>query len=163
MRLDHALQIAIQMEQLGLAFYEALAAGCGQPEIARLAGALAKAELTHVQTFKQMLSHLPADQRGQKLTEEQLVSAVKEWRDAILPTATEVRRVVLHGDIIEVLDMAIEMEANAIAFYSDLASSAIDKDAAVLTSMAAEERKHLSLLQEQRSRYLSSSPKPARL
>ena len=160
---DHALQIAVQMEQLGYTFYEALAAGCGQAEISRLADSLAKAELTHLQTFKQMLSGLPAEQRGRKLTEEQLVSAVKEWRNAILPTASEVRQVVLRGDIVEVLDMAIAMETNAIAFYLELASSVIGKDATVVTSLAAEERQHLSMLQDQRRRYLSSSPKPARL
>ena len=75
---------------------------------------------------------------------------------------SEVRRVVLRGDVVEALDMAIKMEATAVAYYSELASRATDKDAAVLNSLAAEERKHLSTLEDQRNRHPNAPPKPRR-
>jgi rubrerythrin len=48
---DNALQVAIQMERLGQTFYQSLAAGCGNAEIAAIAAKLAGDEQKHLQTF----------------------------------------------------------------------------------------------------------------
>jgi rubrerythrin len=155
---DRELQVAIQMERLGHTFYESLAEGCAQPGIASVARALAKAELTHLETFEEMRRALPADQRGRKLTEGELFSAAKQLCNTILPAMSEVRRIVLRGNVAEALDMAIKMEAAAVAYYSELASRVTDEDAVVLKRIAGEERKHFKSLEDLRKRYGDATP-----
>jgi rubrerythrin len=159
---DQALQVAVQMERLGHTFYESLAEACAQPKIASIASALAREELKHLETFEEMRRALPADQRGRTLTERELFSTAKQLRNTILPAMSEVRRVVLRGNVVEALDMAIKMEATAVAYYSELASRVTDKDAAVLKRIAGEERKHLSSLEDQRRCCTNATPKRTR-
>ena len=54
--------------------------------------------------------------------------------------------------------MAKEMESHAVAYCTDLAGSVAGLDAAVLTSIADEEKKHLRALEERRQRLFGSVP-----
>jgi rubrerythrin len=144
---DNALQVAIRMELLGRLFYESLAAGCGDAEIASLATALARDEHEHARVFERMRDALPATERGPELSEKELVAAARELRYRIMPRAQEVRDVVLSADIVRALDMAIEMETSAVEYYTELAA-ACDPDARALVRIAEEERTHLDMLRQ---------------
>jgi rubrerythrin len=157
------LQVAIEMELYGQTFYESLALGCGHVEIAALATALAKAEKKHHEAFERMLNALPPHQRGPKLTEKDLFTAATDLRKKILPNARTVNKAVQTSDLFKTLDMAIEMETEAVAFYSGLVSESNSLDNAVLAGIANEEKAHLKMLQEVRVRLSTSIPDPLNL
>lgn len=144
---DTALQIAMQMEKLGKIFYQALADSSQNAEIAAIAAKLAADERKHLWTLQRMYYSLPIDQCGAKLTEEQLEAAAGKYYSLILPTADEVRQVAQEGDMAKILAMAIQMEADSIAYYSSMAGT-VGSDAAVLKSIVQEEKKHLERLSE---------------
>lgn len=155
---DHVLQVAIEMERLGRTFYESLAAGCGDIDIEELATALAKDEGKHIDTLTRMRDALPSDQRSPKVPEKELFSSAKELRNKIMPSPKQIREAVLPSDLCKALDMAMEMESEAVAYYSDLASGMAGPDAVVLMSVADEEKKHVRALEERRQRLLTSAP-----
>lgn len=145
---DHILQIAIELEHRGRTFYESLSLGCGDPKIATLATSLAKSEGEHITTFKRMQDALPEELRGPRLTGAELFAASEELRKIILPNAKAVSDMVLNSDLRKALNMAIEMETEAVAFYSGLASSSDKLDADVFKNIAIEETRHLNMLKE---------------
>jgi rubrerythrin len=150
---DHALQIAIEMEQLGRTFYEALADGCGDSRIETFARKLAEEEGTHIRVFEQMRDGLPPGLRGPRTSEKELFLAAKELSNKILPNPEKVRETVLSSDLGKALGMAIEMEKEAVSYYLSLVSDAPDLDVAVLTNVANEEKKHLRALNKHRLLY----------
>jgi rubrerythrin len=53
---------------------------------------------------------------------KELFAAAHELRNKIMPRARTVHKAILTSDLFKSLDMAIEMETEAVAFYSGLAS-----------------------------------------
>lgn len=150
---DRALQIAVEMERLGQTFYESLAQGCCDAAIAALASDLAKAEKQHVAIFGRMLEALPPGLRGPKLTEQELFDAVNELRADIMPAPVKVRDAVLESELTKALDLAIDMESKAVAYYTSQSFAAKGIDSAALSRIAEEEKKHLKVLRERRMRH----------
>jgi rubrerythrin len=148
---DYTLQVAIELERRGQTFYESLSLACGKSEIAAFASSIAKAEEEHIATFRRMRDALPKELCGPILTDEELLAATNELRIKIIPNAKTVREVVLASDLRKALDMAIEMEDQAVAFYSELASHIANLDAAVLRGVVNEEMEHLRMLREMRN------------
>lgn len=148
---DHWLQVAMELERQGKTFYQSLAVGCGHRDIAALATSLAETESEHILTFKRMRDALPADRRGPLMNEKELFAAAEELRRKILPNARTVREAVLQADLFKTLDMAIEMESDAVAFYSALAIELDEDKIDVLMAIVAEEREHLDRLQRVRT------------
>ncbi|MGA2916208.1 MAG: ferritin family protein [Sedimentisphaerales bacterium] len=146
---DYALQVAMLMEQRGLTFYQSLAEGSDNPEVSALAARLAAEELRHLQTFENMRNALPADQRGPKMTEEQITAAAGNFYKLILPTADKVREVAIGGDTAKILTMAIQMEMDAVAYYGNMTAD-FRSDADVIKAVIEEEKKHLNLLRDYR-------------
>lgn len=144
---DIILQIAIDMEQAGETFYNSLSQGSGHAEISALAASLAKAEREHIVTFKQMRDAILPHQRGQRLTEKELFETSHELRKKVIPDARTVFEAVQSSDLLKTLDMAIEMESQAVAFYISYATSL---DNAVFTGIITEEKEHLKTLLEVR-------------
>jgi len=143
---EYTLQIAMQLERLGQTFYQSLAAGCGNAEISALAAKLADDEKKHLWSFQRMYQAIPIDRCGPKLTEDQLTAAAGKFYKLILPSAEEVRKVAIDGDITKVLAMAMQMESDSIAFY--LGMTASPGESAVIKNIVEEEKKHLRMLQE---------------
>lgn len=154
---DRALQIAVEMERFGQTFYESLAVGCGNAEIATLAATLAKSEESHAAFFKRMRESLPPSHRGPQLTEKELFEAARELRNKIIPNASSVREAVLAITPLKALDMAIKMEANAVAYYYGLTLGVDGLDATVLTKFVNEEKGHLRTLQDCREQLFSQT------
>jgi len=148
---DVILQIAMELERRGRTFYESLALGCGNGRIAALAATLAKAEIDHLETFTRMREGLPEGLRGPNLTEEELMAAAERVRREVLPRASVVSETVIASNPGKALDMAIAMEADAVAFYAEAAAGLDGLDADVITAIMAEERAHLVMLQEVRN------------
>jgi rubrerythrin len=149
---NYTLQVAIELERRGLTFYDSLALGCGNSEVTALATALARAEEEHIVTFKRMWNALPEELSGPRLTDEELLAATEELRIKIMPNARKVLDLFLNSDLCKALDMAIEMEVEAVAFYSGLASAIANLDATVLKGVVSAEMEHLNMLREMRKR-----------
>ena len=144
---DYALQVAIHMERLGITFYQSLAAGCGDARIAALAAKLAEDEKKHLWIFERMFHSLPIEQCGPKQTEDQIAATAGKFYKLILPTAAEVKEVALSGDVTKALKMAMQMESDAVAYYSSM-NPAVGSDSAVLKTIIQVEKNHLSALSE---------------
>lgn len=144
------LQIAVEMERMGKTLYESLSLGCGDEQIAALASALAGAEEEHVAVFDKMRKALPERLRRVSLSEEELFAQTDALHRKLLPNPKDILRVVKESDFTKALDMAIDMETRAIAFYSELASDIEGLDQAVLMEIADEEKAHLRMLREAR-------------
>jgi rubrerythrin len=147
---DYNLQVAIELESRGRTFYESLALASGNSKISAFATSIAKDEEEHIAIFKRMRDALPKGLLGPRLTDEELLAASNELRNNIMPNASTVLDVVMNSDLCKALDMAIEMEVSAVAFYSAMASGITDLDADVIKRVACEEMEHLNRLREKR-------------
>jgi rubrerythrin len=148
---DYAMQIAMQMERLGNTFYNSLAKGCGDAKITAFAAKLAEDEKNHLWKFEKMYHSLPIENCGPKLTEDQIAAPAGKFYKLILPGAGQVRQVALSGDIVKALAMAMQMEADAIAYYSSM-TTASSEDVTVLKAIINEEKGHLAMLRDWRER-----------
>jgi rubrerythrin len=148
---DRALQVAIEMEEMGKTFYESLAMGCCDSRIAALAVEMAKAETSHIEIFKRMLSELSSAKRGPQLTSIELYEAARELLVGIMPEPSTVRNTVLTSDIKKALDMAIDMESASVTYYTQLSFNTKPEDAKIMTRIIEEENKHLEALRQRRA------------
>ena len=149
---DYALQVAIQMENLGRTFYKSLASGSGNAAVSILANKLAGEEEKHMKVFEDMRNLLPADERGPKMTEDQIAATAGKFYKLILPSPEEVRQVAVSGDAKGILKLAMQMESDSIAYYSNMVST-VGSSVGVLKAVIKEEEKHLAILREIRNRF----------
>ncbi len=144
------LLIAMELEKMGKTLYESLSQGCGNDEIAALASALASAEEEHLAVFENMRNALPLSLRRDVVDSRELFAQVASLHKDLLPSPKDILRIVRDSDFAKTVDMAIEVEARAIAFYADLSGDIQGLDQAVLKEIAEEERAHLRMLREAR-------------
>jgi rubrerythrin len=138
------LQTAIQMEELGRDFYEALGAATSDSATADLCRELAAAESSHIQVFRRMCSELARDGKTFLLRDSELAEARQAVKDAILPDRDTVLRLASAGSVSDILEMAIKMEKESADFYRALASQL--SDATAIEGIIREEENHLRLL-----------------
>ena len=143
---DAALQLAIEIEEIGRDFYDALASLLDDPRAAKLCRDLAKKEAIHCRTFRAMRSQLASRGETVILSDESLASARQAARHRVIPSKSEILRVVSAGRIAEVLGVAIEMEKDAISYYCALAGQVSVGDSDVLQAIIREEEQHLQQL-----------------
>lgn len=146
---DAAIQMAIQMEETGKDFYEALEAATSDPRVAQLCRELAIAEANHEQVFRRIRSELAREGATVLLSDDQLAEARQTAKDAILPNRDEIQRVVCQGHLTDLLEMAIQMERDAIRFYRSIAASLPDGNA--VETVVRQEQDHLRQLSATRA------------
>jgi rubrerythrin len=141
---DEVVQMAITMEQLGRDFYEALGGATSDPKVFQLCHRLAAEEDKHRQAFGKLHRDLASRGESVLLNDEQARTARQRLKDNVLPTSEVIRQVACGGNVVDALNMAVKMEAEAVRFYSQLAGC-LPPDG-VIDSIIAEERTHLRLL-----------------
>lgn len=114
------LQLAAHIEGIGKVFYESLALGAGSGAVAELSRRLAQSEEQHRAIFTRMLAKVFRPGVDVRLSEARLEQAARQARQSILPDPTAVHRVALAGKLGEAVEMAMQMEKDAIRFYGDL-------------------------------------------
>ena len=147
---DEMVQMAIQMEELGRDFYEALGVATSYPEIAALCKKLAAEEGEHRRTFQQIRSDLARRGLTVLLENDQLAKARQAARDRIVPDQETIVRVASAGRVIDLIEMAVEMEKDAVRFYTGLAAG-LPQDGAI-EAVIQEEQKHVRTLSAIRDR-----------
>ena len=143
---DAVIQTAIQMEDLGRDFYDALAASAVDREIAQLCRRLADDESNHRDTFRRIRSDLAEQGETVLLPDEQLAKARRTAREHVLPAPETIRRLAASDNILDLLDVAAQMEKDAIHFYSVIADGLPGQT--VVRVVLQEEQNHLRLLIE---------------
>ena len=141
---DEVIQMAIQMEELGRDFYEALGGATRDPRVFQLCHRLAAEEDKHREIFRRLHSNLAARGESVMLADEQAAAARRRIRENVVPTSETIRQVACGGNIIDALNMAVKMEAEAVRFYTHLARNLPPGNA--IEAVIAEERTHLRLL-----------------
>ncbi len=141
---DQIVQMAIQMEELGRDFYEALGGAARDPRVLQLCHRLAAEEDKHRETFHRLHVELAAQGKSVLLTSEQTLAARRRLKDQVVPTSETIRQIACGGNVVEALTMAVRMEAEAVRFYTHIAAKLPAGND--IEAIIAEERAHLRLL-----------------
>ena len=141
---DAVLQTAIQMEDVGRDFYEAVAAATEAPQVRDLCLRLATDELNHQKAFQQMRSELARRGGTVLLSADDLAGARRSARASVLPAPETVRQMASRGDIHYLFDLAVQMEKDSIRFYRNFAVNF--PDLGVLEAIIQKEQEHLRFL-----------------
>jgi rubrerythrin len=141
---DEILRMAIQMEELGRDFYEALGGATRDPRVFQLCHRLAVEEDKHGEVFRRLHSDLAEQGRSVMLADEQTAANRRRLKERVMPTSDTIRQVACGGNVIDALNMAVKMEAESVRFYSRLAENLPPGNS--IEAVIAEERTHLRLL-----------------
>ena len=107
---DHVLQIAIQMEEVGRAFYEAIAADCDHRATTDLCTRLAQKEAEHLETFTDLRNRLTPEAGRRELDESAAAEFGRMIAQTVIPDADTARAEAARGDLPSLLDTAVKME-----------------------------------------------------
>lgn len=145
MAADEIVQAAIQMEELGRDFYEALGAVCADRKTRELCKRLANEETHHTEVFRKMRSELAKQGKTVLLTARETADIRRALRSGNLPDAETIRRIAASGKVADLLAMAIETETNTIRYYTEMAQHVSDR--AAVQAVIQEEQSHVKNLQ----------------
>jgi rubrerythrin len=141
---DELFQIAMELEEMGQLFYEALAASAGDVHMVDLFHRLVAQEAEHYRKFKRLREEYAG--RRKELTLEEREFAQKLLNSRVIPNSEEARRMARSANASKALDLAIEMEENSIAFYRELTGGVEPKDRDTLRQIIQEEQAHVVTL-----------------
>lgn len=141
---DEVIQMAVQMEERGRDFYEAMGGATRDPRVFQLCHRLAAEEDMHREIFRRLHSDLAARGESIMLSDKQAAVARRRFREHVVPTSETIRQVACGGNIIDALSKAVKMEAESVRFYSHLAKGLLPGNS--IEALIAEERTHLRLL-----------------
>ena len=139
---DEVVQMAMDMERTGRTFYESLGSACDDRGVSRLCVRLAEQEAAHYAVFEKMHRQLAEGGQAKLLSDQQAARAHELVRAFVVPTPEEVRRVALGGKLADALDMAIQMEKDAVRFYSSVVE-VLPGEMDPVTKVIQEEEAHL--------------------
>mgnify|MGYP001130457080 CR=1 FL=1 len=137
------LDMAVQVEKDGLAFYSGCAAARQSEAIAELFAYLADQEKLHVEVFTEMKKGLaehtlPESYAGE--TEAYIASLVS---DRVFPTADASTA---PSDEMAAIETALDMEKQSILLYAGVRNLVRDSDDEVMDRVIEEEREHIRRL-----------------
>ena len=141
---NQMIDIAIQTEQAGRAFYEAAVQHSDEPQVRSLCQWLADEELTHEQTFRHLGQNLPPEIEPKEWPTERA-----EFIDALLgsrfmPSPEQAQALVKDMSGQDILDFALTFEKDTIIFFYEMRDmvpiSAVDQ----VNDIIAEEKTHVS-------------------
>jgi rubrerythrin len=147
------LDMAVQIEYHGLAFYEAFLNHASEQKVKDLMHFLIRQEQKHVEVFTEMKKTLapqgavPAESY-QGETQEYIASFVKDRVFRSPEEAAQRGRSIT--DPFEAVEIALEFENRSIGFYSDLKDSIQASGSEIIEKVIAEERDHIRRLTELR-------------
>jgi rubrerythrin len=140
---SEVFQVAMDMEQVGRDFYEALAMGSDNLEVRKFCARTAKEEEAHYKTFQRLRDQ---QNKGRMLSERTLFELQQMGKSIVQPSPSAVKQVAIGGSLKDALEMAINMEKNAIYFYQTLSNNQ-PEIAEVIKQVIKEEQSHLAKFQ----------------
>lgn len=146
---DSMFQVAMEMEDTGNVFYEAVAAGCGNPRVSELCHRLAKEEKIHYDRFAQMRQRV-ARPEARPMSADDLRAIQEIINEDILPNLAAVMKVARSGSLARILDLALKMEQDSIDFYVRILPLVEPADEPAVILIVEEERQHVRDLTQAR-------------
>jgi rubrerythrin len=143
---ERIFQIAMELEETGQVFYEALAVACGNEQVASLCRRLAGQEVEHYQRFEQMREELHARADEPPLSWEDLTFAQALVNERVIPSPQEARRIAQADSLAETLELAIRVEKDSVEFYRGLLGGVKGEDARAVAAIIKEEETHVQEL-----------------
>jgi rubrerythrin len=141
-----AIEMAIQMEKDGHAFYTKAAARTGSDMGRTIFETLAKDELMHLDTFRHMFEDRVTDEQW-----SMLVESSKKYADIpVFPKDLTSSGAEPDVDELDALRLAMEAEQAAVEHYNKIVDG-IDDDLTVKTleEIIKQEKRHFALLQDE--------------
>ena len=145
---EQVIQIAIQTERQGAAFYETLAAKAQNERVRDECQRLAEFERGHEKTFQSLLAQLDLAPMPSQLSDTyyQYLSALVDSN--MLPDEEAAQRLAEEAESeVDAINIALQMEKNTILFYQEL-QNLLGEQAGVLQTILDEERSHVYELNE---------------
>jgi rubrerythrin len=141
---SEVLQMAIEIEEKGRAFYNSVAETVKDAKAKEVFQFLADEEVRHAKLFKQMLDTIEETQMNPYDTTEIILYFRALIDNKIFPDKEEgksMRKDI--GNLQIAIRIAISLEKDSILFYLELLSKIQDKDHAILNKIVDEERDHI--------------------
>ena len=148
---DEVFQVAMELEETGEVFYEALAATSQNSLITSMCRRLARDEVNHYRIFEEMRANRAGYWPTRDLDSDELRFTQSLINERVIPSAEKMREIVAAGSIAETLELAIKMEDDSITFYEELVAGADDETAESLRKIIGEENRHKQDLIDARS------------
>ncbi len=162
---DDAEKVVQSMEQVGAALYAAAARVFQEPTIKAMFQEFEKQEERHMEVFADLFRTCREQWRDQAINEllsedQALFRAMTENAPRLIQTARG--ELVEHGDLLqrlkavktplEVIDIALDLERNAIRYYEQLLKNLRGPHRKAFTEVVNEEKKHVREIIIQRNR-----------
>ncbi len=144
---DRLLAMAMDLEETGKDFYEALALGSDNRRVSALCQRLAKAEEGHYRVFQDMRRKLAGSDRPTPISDKQALHAHELVQAFVMPEPREVHRVAVGGNVKQALTLAVQLEKDSIEFYQQLLPAVPELVAAAARAIIQQEQSHLRDLQ----------------
>ncbi len=140
---EDVLKMAMDMEETGRLFYEALADGTDDPRAVDLFRMLATAEVSHHATFKKMYESLLAGRSSVRWSDTRANEFHRLVKENIQPTPADVRKVAMGGDLTAAIALARKMEQDAIRFYTQMIDAVDAESVDTVKAIVKSEESHL--------------------
>jgi rubrerythrin len=156
LNLKEIIEMAIQIETAGAAFYKRLGELAESDETRELFGKLEKAEYHHITDFETILKEALArpDHLDYSTTEVDLLY-LRAFASRRVFTSPEdaISKAEDFGSVIEAIDMALDFEIRSAGFYSEMADMIENpEDSASVTELEKQEKEHAAYLYRMRER-----------
>jgi len=156
LNLKEIIEMAIQIETAGAAFYRRLRELAESDETRELFGHLEEAEYQHIEDFEAILKEALArpGQLEYATTEENLLY-LRAFASRRIFTSPEdaVSKAENLDDVIEAIDMALDFELRSVGFYREMADMIENPDdSASVKALEKQEKEHAAYLYRVRER-----------
>ncbi len=141
---NQMIDIAIQTEQAGYAFYQAAVEATDSPQVRALCEWLAEEEQVHERVFHHMGQQLPPETEPKEWPAERA-----EFIDALLgsrfmPSPEQAQALVQDMSAQDILDFALNFEKDTIIFFYEMRDMVPDSAVDQVNGTIAEEKAHVS-------------------
>ena len=150
---EEILEIAIETERQGAAFYERLATSTHDERVKEECQRLVTFEREHEKTFRRLLEQQDVQRALSSLQPSQLSDKYRQYLSALvdsnmLPDEETAQRLADEAESeADAINVALQMEKNTILFYQEL-QNLLGQEAGVLQTVLDEERSHVYELNE---------------
>ena len=147
------IDMAIEIERQGLAFYEGCAVARASEAVAEVFAFTAEEERKHIELFSRMKRDLDEYTVPESYPGETL-SYLRAFLSTRLFTSVDDASCSAEAieDEIEAIDMAVELERSSIAFYSGVKQIVRGTEQGVIDDVITEEHRHIRRLLELKNR-----------
>jgi len=162
LNLKEIIEMAIQIETTGAAFYKRLRELADSDEAKELFGHLEEEEYEHIKDFKAILEKSLArpDKLGYSTNEEDLLYLRAFASRRIFASPEDaVSKAENLDNVIEAIDLALDFEIRSAGFYREMAGLIESPDdRASVSELEKQEKKHAAYLYRMRERIIGSYP-----